>query len=299
MKAAEASARVTLQNVLFLTDFSEPSEAALPFAIGIARAYGAKIFALHVLRPDPMLYSTPPSAAIAQQAQEESAEAEMQRVESVLAGLPHATFVEWGDGIWLRVEQALKDYAIDLIVLGTHGRTGAEKLLLGSVAEEIFRRSPVPVLTIGPLVRSRAHNGARFHNVLFATDFSSHSLVALPYALSLAQENQARLTLLHVVLANKPVDAVSVNETDTVSLISKLNKLVPEEARLWCQPESFVEKGRPATQLLETAKRRGADLIVLGIRNGSQHLGSATHLSGATAHKVVAHAECPVLTVRE
>lgn len=295
MKAAEASARVTLQNVLFLTDFSQPSEAALPFAVGIARAYGAKIFVLHVLRPDPLLYSTPPSAVIAQRAQEESAEVEMQRIESSLAGLPHETFVEWGDGIWLNVEETLKNCAIDLVVLGTHGRTGAEKFLLGSVAEEIFRRSPVPVLTIGPAVRRGMHNDARFHNILFATDFSSHSLAAMPYALSFAQENQAHLTLLHIV---PETAADSVTETEIASLHWKLNNLVPEQAKLWCELASVVDKGRPATRLLEMAKQRGADLIVLGIR-ASQHPGSATHLAGATAHKVVSHAECPVLTVRE
>jgi nucleotide-binding universal stress UspA family protein len=299
MKAAEASARVTLKNILFLTDFSEPSEAALPFAIGIARAYGSKTFVLHVLRPDPLLYSTPESVVFVDEAQEDRAKAEMQRVESHLSGLPHEVIVQWGSEIWTNVEQALKDHAVDLIVLGTHGRTGAEKLLLGSVAEEIFRCSPVPVLTIGPMVRSGVHSGARFHNVLFATDFSSHSLVALPYALSLAQENQARLSLLHVVPENKAATTRLVSEPDTAFLLSKLDKLVPEESKLWCQSEGLIEKGDPATQLLETAKRRGADLIVLGIRNGSEHLGAATHLARATAHKIVASARCPVLTVRE
>jgi nucleotide-binding universal stress UspA family protein len=119
----------------------------------------------------------------------------------------------------------------------------------------------------------------------------------LPYALSLAQENQARLTLLHVV--PEKAAAGSMTEGDVASLRAKLNDLIPEETRLWCQPGSFVEKGRPATQLLETANRRGADLIVLGIRSASQHLGSATHLAGATAHKVLVQARCPVLTVRE
>lgn len=150
MKATAARTRIGFQNVLFLTDFSEPSEAALPFAMAIARAYNSKISVLHVLQPDPLLYSTPTSVALAQEAQEDAAKAGMQRVSAQLAGLPHDTLLEWGTGVWPSVEQALKSSATDLIVVGTRGRTGAERFLLGSVAEEIFRRSPVPVLTVGP-----------------------------------------------------------------------------------------------------------------------------------------------------
>ncbi|MHB8616547.1 MAG: universal stress protein [Candidatus Acidiferrales bacterium] len=295
MKAIEAGMRITLKNILFLTDFSEPSEAALPFAAEIARAYGAKTFALHVLRPDPLLYSTPASVAIATEAQEEGAKAEMQRIGSYLAGMPHETMMEWGIGMWPTIARAIKENHIDLIVLGTHGRTGAEKLLLGSVAEEIFRRSPVPVLTIGPEVPNSVHTGARFRRVLFATDFSPHSLAAWPYALSFAQENQARLVLLHV--APKANGKEKFGEIP--SPLARLNALLEKDAGLWCHPEATVEYGDPGTGILETAKERGVDLIVLGIRNTADHLGAATHLERATAHKVVAHARCPVLTVRE
>ena len=297
MKTIEAGTRITLKNILFLTDFSEPSEVALPFAVEIARAYGAKTFALHVLRPDPLLYSTPASVAIATEAQEERAKAEMQRIGSHLAGMPHETMMEWGIGMWPTIARGIKDNHIDLIVLGTHGRTGAEKLLLGSVAEEIFRRSPVPVLTVGPEVPKGVHTGARFHRVLFATDFSSHSLAAWPYALSFAQENQARLVLLHV--APKANDKEEFGEISASSPLVRLNALLEKDAGLWCHPEAAVEYGDPGTGILETAKERGVDLIVLGIRNTADHLGAATHLERATAHKVVAHARCPVLTVRE
>lgn len=299
MGEVKANTLVTFRNILFLTDFSEPSEAALPFATAVARTYGSKIFAMHVLRPDPLLYSTPATVGLVDELQEDGAKAEMESVESHLAGLPHETIIERGVEVWRSVEQALKSYQIDLIVLGTHGRTGVDKLLLGSVAEEIFRRSPRPVLTIGPAVRNGAHQGARFHSVLFATDFSKHSLAALPYALSLAQENQARLTLLHVVSENKDSHKQIASETDVVPLLSRLNELVPEEASLWCRPDALVEKGNPAAGILDTAQKRGADLIVLGVRDATNHLGAATHLGRATAHQVVAHALCPVLTIRD
>src|SRR5579864_9301816 len=198
MKTVEVGMRITLKNILFLTDFSEPSEAALPFAVEIARAYGAKTFALHVLRPDPLLYSTPASVGLATEAQEESAKAEMQRIGSHLAGMPHETMMEWGIGMWPTIARAIKENHIDLIVLGTHGRTGSQKLLLGSVAEEIFRRSRVPVLTIGPCEHHGAHKAAKFRRGLFPSDFTPESLAAAPYAISMAQENEARLILLHV-----------------------------------------------------------------------------------------------------
>jgi nucleotide-binding universal stress UspA family protein len=298
MKTLEAGTRITLKNILFLTDFSEPSDAALPFAVSIARAYGAKLHAFHVMLPTPNLYTTPEFTVTAIESEEEASQAEMQRIESQLAGLSHEASIERGVAVWPSLQRVLKDEHIDLIVLGTHGRTGARKLLLGSVAEEIFRRSEVPVLTIGPGVRTGAHSDARFHRVLFATDFSEHSLAAWPYAVSLAQENQARLLLLHVISENQISEAETLGELPKGSPLSRLNALLPKEAEFWCRPEAFVEYGEVAARILGTAKDRSADLIVLGVRNAAGHLGAATHLGRTTAHKIVARANCPVLTVR-
>jgi nucleotide-binding universal stress UspA family protein len=298
MAIVESGARVTLKNILYLTDFSEPSEAALPFVAAIAREYQAKVCALYVLTPVPMASATPESTAAMIEAQEEGAQAGIQRLESQLAGLPHEAYVERGVGVWPSVEEAIKEYGIDLIVLGTHGRTGAQKLLLGSVAEEIFRRSHVPVLTIGPWARKELHKGAKFHRVLFATDFTQESLAAAPYAVSMAQENQARLILLHVMREPNKGSRERVAEESVTNVMGQLHELVPADAELWCRPEPVVQYGNPGEQILDTAKERGADLIILGVRNAAGQLGAATHLERTTAHKVVAHALCPVLTVR-
>jgi len=298
MTGVQIGTRVIVKNILYLTDFSEPSEAALPFAASIAREYGAKVHAYHVLIPATYTYTTPELTAAALEGQEDFAVTNMQRVGAYLGSLPHETIVERGTGIWPALEEAIKDYAIDLIVLGTHGRTGAQKLLMGSVAEEVFRRSHVPVLTIGPGERLGAHRGARFRHVLYATDFTAESLVAAPYALSMAQENEARLTLLHVMKEpeKKPFDKAM--EDAISSAMFQLHEIVPQLAESWCKPEAVVEFGNPADQILRTAKERGADLIVLGVRGGRGVPGAATHLERATAHKVVVHAQCPVLTVR-
>jgi nucleotide-binding universal stress UspA family protein len=298
MNTTGTGARIALKNVLFLTDFSEPSQAALPFALAIGREFGATIHALHVLTPAPLVCAAPETAAVAVEAQEEFAEAEMQRVETQLAGVPHDSTLVRGFGIWPAIEQAITEVRADLLVIGTHGRTGAQKLLLGSVAEEIFRRSPIPVLTIGPWARKEVHNGAHFHRVLYATDFTAESLAAAPYAISLAQENEARLILLNVVHERDQEAESRRTVTSVANLMYELHELVPKDAELWCRPEGVVEYGEPAARILEAAKQRNADLIVLGVRDHGGRLGAATHLERAVAHKVVAHAKCPVLTVR-
>ncbi len=298
MKLADASTRVSLKNILFATDFSEASEAALPIALAIARGYNSKIVAVHILTPAAYPPVTPEITGMTAQAVDEYAEGEMQRIASQLAGLPHETFVVHDIAIWPALQRVIKEQSIDLVVLGTHGRTGVQKLLLGSVAEEIFRQATVPVLTIGPRVRSGIHGAAKFHRVLCPTDFTPESLVAAPYAISLAQENQARLTLLHVVPMNGDLPPEKSKAQSAAALLHGLGELIPAGAELWCHPETILEYGKPAERILVAARDRGADLIVIGVRGARGHLGAATHLERATAHQVVAGANCPVLTVR-
>jgi len=299
MANAAVGARISLRNILYLTDFSEPSEAAMPFAISIAREYGAKIYAYHVLLPAVLTYlTTPEMMETALASQEEAARENMRRVESQLVGLPHESGIERAAEIWSSLEETIKNQAIDLIVLGTHGRTGTQKLLMGSVAEEVFRRSRVPVLTIGPAQHGSAHKAAKFRRVLYATDFTPESLAAAPYALSIAQENNASLMLLHVMkeLEGQPTGRAAQDSKSNA--LYQLHEIVPASAELWCRPEAIVQYGNSAEQILKTAKEREADLIVLGVRDPRGLMGAATHLERTTAHKVVVHATCPVLTVR-
>ena len=304
MEKVECSTGISIKNILFLTDFSEPSEVALPFATSIARGYGARVYALHVFTPDPNVCGAPAKLAIA--AIETGEQAAKARIDSQLTGLEHETIVDWSIDLWDAVQKTIREKHIDLIVMGTHGRTGADKFFMGSVAEEIFRRSPVPVLTIGPDVRSSVHTGGRFHRVLFPTDFTDASLAAAPYGISLAQENNARLVLLHVMRTPELRNINSRNENDqrrfelsVAEAIHQLYETVPKDADLHFPPESLVEYGDPADRILALAKDRSSDLIVLGVRDATGRIGAATHLARATAHKVVAHALCPVLTVRE
>ena len=298
MTTMQANKRIGLKNILFLTDFSDSSTAAIPFATSIARAYGSVVHALHVLQPSAYTYMTPEVAATLLDDQEDLAKAEMQRVEAELMGLPCEASIERGGAVWPVLSRVLKEGEVDLIVLGTHGRTGAQKLLLGSSAEEVFRRARVPVLTIGPGVKSGAHSGGKFRCVLFATDFNAVSSVAAPYAISLAQENQARLILLHVLPTPKPGKPAKPRELSVAETLHRLEKLVPPDAELWCRLEPTVEHGEPGREILATANRCGADLIVLGVRGMDTLTSVATRMERAIAYDVVAHAPCPVLTVR-
>jgi len=301
MSMVQSGTQVSLKNILFLTDFSQASEGALPFAVSIARGYGAKVCALHISIPAPYICTTPELTTAAIEADEENSKLEMERVEARLNTLAHEIIIERGTTVWPIVERTVIDHDIDLIVLGTHGRTGAEKLLMGSVAEEIFRQSPVPVLTIGPNVHGGAHSAGRFHRVLFATDFAPASVAAAPYAVSFAQENHAALVLLHVI--RRPREGGNNEqrarfELSVAEAIHHLYETVPDDASLDRPPEVAVEYGDAAERIVESSSRRGADLIVLGVRDRAGHISAATHLGRATAHKVVAHATCPVLTVR-
>jgi nucleotide-binding universal stress UspA family protein len=298
MTTTQATKRITLKNILFLTDFSEPSGLALPFAAAIGRAYGSVVHALHVLQPSATTYLTPEVAATVLDDEEDRARTEMQRVEADLTGLPRETIIERGGAVWPVLSRMMKEHEIDLIVLGTHGRTGLQKVLLGSSAEEIFRRARVPVLTIGPTVSNGA-GGGRFHCVLFATDFNAVSTAAGAYAVSLAQENQAHLILLHILSRPGQTKAGGSGELSIAEAMHQLHEIVPPDAELWCRPEPMVQHGDPAEQILATAKRCGADMIVLGVRGLGALTGVATHLNRGIVYEVVAHAPCPVLTVRD
>lgn len=290
---------VQLKNLLYVTDFSEPSEAALPFAVALARRYDATVHALHVLTPNPFASGSFALTGVAFEAETETALAAMQKLESQLAGVQHRAVLERAVDVWAGVEQVTQDCSADLIIMGTHGRTGAQRFLLGSVAEEVFRRSSQPVLTVGPAVRTSAHRGGRFHRILFATDHTPASLVAAPYAVSVAENNQARLVLLHVA---PPIEAGKADrkaELSVAEMIQRLYDTVPENAELSIPPEVAIEYGEPAEKIVEAAAQRSVDLIVLGVRAAQGHVPSATHVERATAHEVVAHAGCPVLTIRE
>jgi len=287
MKAVQARSRIALKNILFATDFSPSANAAAPFAMQIAKNYGAKVYGLHVSLFDDYTSAAPEAWAMMAESREKQARENARQLNEQLAGIEHEVLISEGN-VWEVVSRAIEQKQIDLIVLGTRGRTGLGKALLGSVAEQILRQAPCPVLTVGPHVTLQPEKAAKMREILYATDLAADFPAAAPYAISLAQENQAQLALLYV--SEEFEQPVRFAE----EIGRKLRKLVPEEANLWCQPHFFVEQGIPAEKILETAAERNADLIVLGAQPARW---LASHVNAGTVHKVISEAKCPVLTV--
>jgi len=296
MNATGTQTRISLKHILYATDFSLAAEAALPYVKGLSKQYEAKVHTLHVRLPATYPIVGPEAMPQIIEAAEEQAKFEARQLHELFAGVPHDVSVCEGE-LWPTIADMVEQQNIDLIVVGTRGRTGLGRALLGSVAEEIFRRAPCPVLTVGPHISKDTERRLEMKEILYATDFSPESLSALPYAVSLAQEHQARLTILHVI-GEPEVGELVHAENYVESTERRLRELVPSQAKTWCDPNFRVERGHEAEKIMEVAIALGADLIVLGVRGAAGHMGAATHLSRPTAHRVVTQAECPVLTVR-
>jgi len=299
MNVVEAGKRIMLRNILFTTDFSPCSDTALPYAVSLARKYGATLHAAHAMPTmAEIVFMSPEGWSTLADEIELQAERQIAELEGNLKEVPHRVLIQKGE-ISDVLGGIISQNAIDLVVLGTHGRTGIGKLVLGSTAEEIFRRARCPVLSVGPRVSHKPAGEAEFHHILFATDFSPESLAALPYAISLAEEDEAQVGLLHVV--SQPAAGIVDLETVTAYFERRLRNLIPLDADPWCHAECSVEFGRPfaspAEGILRVANDSTADLIVLGVRSVPGKFGLITHLATTTA-QILAHAACPILTVR-
>ncbi|HVB88304.1 MAG TPA: universal stress protein [Candidatus Dormibacteraeota bacterium] len=296
MPATKARTRVELRNILYATDFSPMAEVAASYAAELARRYGSKVFALHVRPLQSYGMAPPESWAALKEAADFQAKEQAAHLTELFRGVQHQAIVAEG-GVWEILSSFIKEQHIDLVVMGTHGREGLGKLFLGSVTENVLRRAPCPVLTIGPHVEVEPALAIEMKRILFATDFSRASQAAAPYAVSLAQENQAHLDMLHVVENRKVDELVDIAELIQATT-ARMQHLLPPEAELWCEPAFLVEAGHPAEQVIKAARERKSDVIVVGVRQVTNDFGAADHLPWHTAHKIIAGAPCPVLTVR-
>jgi nucleotide-binding universal stress UspA family protein len=287
--------RVTFRNILFATDFSPAAKAAMPFAAGLAKSFGANLYAVHV--KEPVNYAVPPEMWV-------GLEREMEMEEEALREEMHKQFpeitpriLEGAGEVWNTLAEVIAEREIDLVVVGTRGRTGLEKVLLGSKAEEILRRANCPVLTIGPEVDARKGLIGKMVSILCATHFGIASLKAARVAVSLAEEYQSKLTMM-TVLGPKDENKLGVAEDFGETSENQLREMVPEEAALWCAPRFVVERGAAAEKILELAAREKADLIVLGAHATEGIPGAKARMPMATVHQIVTNAKCPVLTIR-
>lgn len=297
MAALQLVPRVSLRNILFATDFSDYAERALPYAVGLARHYEGTVFVAHAIPPEPR--RPMPLEPMPRELDELRYHAERAMDTFVrsapLASVHHEVVLEKGE-IDPVFQDMVAKHAIDLVVIATHGRAGLKKLLLGSVAEEIFRAVTCPVLTIGPDVTHNEMAAGKLRQVIYASDLSAASLHALPWAVALAADYRARLSCMHVIEEITTIP-LYYRERTLRDAREELEKLMPANSGLPCEPQIIVVTGEPAEKVLQLAGDLNADLIVMGARHeGSSRLMS--HLPWACTHKVICHATCPVLTVR-
>jgi nucleotide-binding universal stress UspA family protein len=296
MATTKAQLHVGFRNILYATDFSPMAEVASSYASEVARRYGSKVFAVHIRPLDAYGMAPPESWPALKEASDFQAKEQAAHLSRLFQSVEHQAIVDQGS-VWEMLSRLIANQHIDLVVMGTHGRQGLGKILLGSITESVLRRAPCPVLTIGPYVEVEPARATQMKRILFATDFSRASQAAAPYAVSLAEENQAHLDVLHVIENRKLGEPAAAPELID-GAVSRMRDLLPAEAELWCEPAFLVEEGSVADQVLKTARERKADAIIIGVRRLEGAFHASDHVPWHTAHKIIAAAPCPVLTIR-
>jgi nucleotide-binding universal stress UspA family protein len=286
---------ITINKILCPVDFFPASDAAVNYAAGLAENYDATIHLLHVITPiAASAYEYAIDATEFIRSMEESSMEEMNGLVAKLklAGIRAEPELRIGD-VYDEIKKTIEIEKPDLLVMGTHGRRGVERWFMGSTTEKLLRHSPVPLVTISA-AGEKSFNGPRFRRILVTTDFSEGTADALAYAFSVAQENESRVTLLHV-LHDVSADLSGKYRDSLVNGVRKqLEDLVPAEARNWCEIVTSVETGTPYRIILRELEDEKIDLLVMNI-HGKGMLDRA--LLGSTAERVVRAAPCPVMMI--
>ena len=287
-----------LRNILCPLDFSEFSARAYAYAQSLARHYQTTLFAVHVIQSVFSAYPTYINPDVVD---------EVSRGLRSFAAEELKEFLEKHTQPGMRMESQIQEGDItdtilalaqareaELIVMGTHGRRGLDHWLLGSITEKVLRKARCPVLAVhSSLDQSGAPPSpeVQIRRILFCVDFSAHSDAGLRYALSLAQEYNAELTMLHVI-----EDSVGAKDPEKVraEATEKLRRLLPSSGPMGGMVKTHVSIGKPYAEIVRYARETAADLIILGVR-GRNVLDLA--LFGSTTHRVIQQSSCPVLAV--
>ena len=299
---------VEFRNILCPVDLSAASIRPLAYAAAFARWYDARLTVLHVVPTfDPMQVrsgSLGDPVRIVYPVPREEVLGDLRRAldEAGAGTLDVSLAGEAGDAVATIVDQAVV-LAADLLVMGTHGRSGFDRLLLGSVTEKVLRKAPCPILTVPPHAPATAPADVAFKRVLCPVDFSPSSLQAFGFAVDLARQANGSITVLHAIewlndeepRAHARFDVPEYRRHLIEDAHKRLQALLAEEPRTRCETEDIVVAGRAYREILKSAAARETDLVVMGAQ-GRGGVGLA--LFGSTTQQVVRGAPCPVLTVR-
>lgn len=298
---------VNVRRILCPVDFSDVSRHALEHAIAVAKWYDSKITALHVIHapgflPQPPLLFAEPSDSVMPLKRRQELEQQLREWLEPADRGGLATEVVFDDGQPVaRILAHASTLQVDLIVMGTHGLSGFDRFIMGSVTEKVLRKAECPVMTVPPASVTTAN--VPYTRLLCPVDFSASSQAALRFTFSLAEESDAHLTLLHVLdwppddeLLVEGFDVPEFREALEERTRGRLEALVPDEVRVWCKPVTKVTYGKAYQQIVEVAAVDRVDAIVIGVRGRSP---VDLTLFGSTTNQVIRRASCPVITLRE
>lgn len=284
--------RLSLKNILFPTDFSPASSAALPYADRLAQIYGSTILIAHSIPPEPRqtVVTDRYLGVDDREWQEPRQKLDALSHDPTLRDVPHKTLLDRGD-VGEVVPAIIHECEVDLIVLGTHGYRGVTKILIGSAAEKIYRSATCPVLTVGP--KATQGNEWKLRTILCPIDAAEDPSPVLSFALSLAEENQSELILLQAI----PMVPWQHRSAVEVQARLGIESLIPAQTKDWCLPRFVVRWVHPVEAILTEAHELHPDLIVMSVHKSRAAI-LASHLPWPVASEIVSRASCPVLTVR-
>jgi nucleotide-binding universal stress UspA family protein len=290
---------IHIDHVLCPVDFSDASQRALDHAAALAHWYEARLTVLNVFPVMPVM-DVPP-LVLDEKTRDEITGQLRQFTAVVPSTIPLELRVEQADSIHEAIRDAVSSRGVDLLVMGSHGRSGFKRLLLGSVAERVIRHASCPTMIVPPHAHDVVPEGpVRYRTILCPVDFSQQSIHAVEYALNLAEEADAELCVLHVLppltaelheLETSFADLRSQIEGDR---LRRLSELIPADAGTYCTVHTALRQGAVHREILTAAAEPPADLIVMGAR-GRGALDAA--IFGSNTARVVRAACCPVLVI--
>jgi nucleotide-binding universal stress UspA family protein len=278
------------RKILCPVDFSDNSIAALRQAAKLARKDNALLYLMHAeFAPMSNLVELAEDVALST----EPGKLQLERIaRKLLAKVRHRVLVQFGRPAEL-IEKAANDLDVDLIVMATHGRSGIDRLFLGSVAEHVIRRSRRTVLSFGPGTAVGS-----LKTILCPVDFDPNSMAALKFAWLMARKYRAAITLLHVVRVPFEPSEVPVEPAMPEwarDARARLAKVAAENLGPKAKCKMLVRRGDPISAILEVEEELRPDLVVMAThgRTGLSHF-----VLGSVAQRMVRESTVPVLTVR-
>lgn len=287
-----ATSEIIFSRILVATDFSKPATQALKMAILISQIFGSKLFLVHAATPIGYGIDAGPIPIEVLNADLDADKEQINQLvlsEPGLSQLKPSITVAYAEAKDL-IHQVSREEKIDLIVVGSHGASGLERLALGSVAEAVLHQARCPVLIVGPQCKPEQYP---FRSILFATDLKTTGLRGAQYATGLAERFHSKLTLLHV-MNEQPIPPIREAELIRRRIKHNLQRLIPPDAEYYCKARVRVEYGKAAEVIAAVAESESASLLVIGLR---EHV-LGDHAPWSTVARLTREVKTAVLGVR-